>query len=119
MSIYDTVSKLIKKYGDSVTLTEDKETVQTNALIQPLLYKNKTYLGGESIPSGYLDSRHYLMIAPADITLKNGSEVFITCNGTNYTLKHTEVIRLGQRDLYIWAVLALYTPDAKDDYDEY
>lgn len=118
MSVYSSITAMIRRYGDDITISESGNTRSSKAIIQPLMYKNKMYLGGSALPSGYFDAGHFLMIASIDEVITDYSQTLITDNGVTYTIKRSEVVRADNTDLYIWAVLTPYSPEAEDDYEE-
>lgn len=117
MSIYKSITAMLHRYGDDVTISEGGTERSGKAIIQPLMYKNKMYLGGSVLPGGFFDGGHYLMIAPVDSVISDYGNTLITDCGVTYTIKRSEVVRADNRDLYIWAVLTPHSPEAEDDYD--
>ena len=63
------VAGLMERYGRAVRILSPEENaaaIDCRAFVQPLRYKNKMYLNGVYLPSGYDDGRHYLYLGPAD-----------------------------------------------------
>lgn len=116
MSVYNTVEKMILRYGDDIRITENSVCSRSKAIIQPLMYKNKMYLGGTALPAGFFDGGHYMMIAPASLEVKDYRHVVVESMGAKYTVKRVEMVKSDNRELYIWAVLTPYYPPAEDDY---
>lgn len=110
------ISKMLQKYGNTVTVKDTFGTFEAKAIIQPLMYKNKMYLGGSELPAGYYDAGHYLMIAPCEDFIRDYRSTVITCAGESYTIKRSERVSAGEDNLYIWAVLTTYSPPMEDDY---
>lgn len=116
MSIQKNISKMLQKYGSDVTVKDKLGSFEIKAIIQPLMYKNKMYLGGSELSAGYYDAGHYLMIASCSDFVRDYRSAVITCNSESYTIKRSERVHLGEDDLYIWAVLTTYSPPMEDDY---
>lgn len=117
MSIRSSIAGMLRHLGDSVSVEYNGAKHSGKAVIQPLMYKNKMYISGKNIPLGYLDQGHYLMIAPIEIGITDYRDTIIDDNGTRYMIKRAEVVRAGDCDLYIWAVLTLCDEGTEDDYD--
>ncbi len=118
MSLYKCIDKMIKRYGDDITVKDKLGSFEGKAIIQPLMYKNKMYLGGDTLSAGYFDAGHYLMIAPCDGLIRDYRSTLVTCRDTTYTIKRSERVSADNEDLYIWAVLTTYTAPLEDDYAE-
>lgn len=119
MSVYKSIEKMICRFGEDILVTENMVRNRSKAIIQPLMYKNKMYLGGTALPAGFFDGGHYLMIAPASLKVKDYRRAVVDAMGTKYTLKRVEIVKADNKELYIWAVLTPYYPNAEDDYDEF
>lgn len=86
--------------------------IKVKALLNPLLYKNKLYIGGGYMPDGFFDGGHYLYVGLPDVRLDNlpiGSVIF--CSGSKYVIKRGEQYFLGGSPIYTWAVLQLAERD--------
>lgn len=105
MSIYKSIASEIKAYGEKVKVISENGAFETKGIFQPLLYKNKLYLGGELTPDGFYDAGHYLLICPADVYIPTLGDVVFVVNREKYMLKRSQVVRSGGRDLYVWAVV--------------
>ncbi len=116
MSLALSVERLINKYGDTVTVADSRGEKTHKAIVQPLMYKNKMYLGGDIVPTGYLDKGHYLMTAPVGIFDGNYEEVVITHRNIKYIVKRAELITASDEELYTWAVLEMYGEEVSDEY---
>ncbi len=119
MSVYKTIEKMICRFGDDILITENAVCNRSKAIIQPLMYKNKMYLGGTALPAGFFDGGHYLMIAPASLKVKDYRRAVVEAMGAKYTLKRVEMVKADNKELYIWAVLTPYYPPTEDDYEEF
>lgn len=118
MKMQNSVSFMINRYGESISIKDGNSVKKAKAIIQPLMYKNKMYLNGTAIAAGDFDGGHYQMIAPAETSFGDYKNVRIETKNFTYILKRVEVIRAADTDLYIWAVLTPYYPQGEDDYGE-
>lgn len=109
--------QLLQRVGQTARvitkLQDGSHEREVKAIITPLRYKNKMYLEGIVDKIGYIDERHYLYIGPAVMNFKGMSlntEIH-TANG-NYVIKAAEPVLIGDRVLYVWAILqALHKGD--------
>lgn len=113
------VSALIKRFGEEVLLSQQEIQQKTYAVIQPLLYKNKMYLGGKITPFGIRDDGHYLMIADIADKITDWGKVIVSNHAGKFSVKRAEVVSCGKDDLYIWAVITPCKEAVADDYEEY
>lgn len=118
MSIYRSVSQELKRFGESVTVTTTAGKFSVKGILQPLLYKNKMYLGGEQLPEGYFDTGHYLFICPPEVKLPVLGTAFLESKGQKYVLKRSETVTVNGEALYIWAVLSPYKEPSEEDFYE-
>lgn len=111
--------KIIKKYGQSVELYDEDDTLidNTKCFIQPLRYKNKMYTQGTPTDIGYNYSGYYLLIAPPSFDADAlGESGYIYDGSKKYHIDRSEKIYFGSDVFYVWAVLR----EHKDgDYPEY
>lgn len=112
------VSKMLKRFGDSIEVSESGKVTGAFAVIQPLLYKNKMYLNGVNSSAGFYDGGHYLMIAPADLEISDYRSARIMHRGISYRIKRVEIISSAGEDLYIWAVITPCSKEVEDDYEK-
>lgn len=117
MSFAAKVSRIIEKYGTRVILREGDCETSSTAVIQPLMYKNKMYVGSDVAPLGFVDKGHYLMIAPCDFPVKDYSRLLIFDGNKGYTVKRSETVKLKDEELYIWAVLTVHETFREDEYE--
>lgn len=115
------VASLIKKYGREISVhTPDGwDSKSYAALIQPLRYKNKMYLEGTHTPIGTNRDGYYLYIGPPEnnITLLP-PDAYIRCGDTCYKIDRAEKVFIGEKVVYIWAVLRTSESDEADENDE-
>lgn len=100
--------KIIKKYGRSVTVCDNKNNViqKTKCIIQPLRYKNKMYTQGTPTEIGLAQSGYYLMIAPSTLQLNDIDEnCYIADSHMTFHLDRNEKVYFGDSVMYIWAIL--------------
>lgn len=118
MSVFGNIKEMLDRYGSDVTVTDKYGSFQGKAVIQPLMYKNKMYLGGEYIPAGFYGGGHYLMIAPCDDFIRDYRSTVIIQGEEKYTIKRSELVSVQNKGLYIWAVLTNCGESLEDDYAE-
>ena len=118
MSIYRSVFNELKKYGEKVTVTTENGSFDTTAVLMPLLYKNKLYLGGKQLPQGYFDSGNYLLICPSEVKLPVLGTAFFETKGKKFVLKRSETVVVSAEPVYVWAVLAPYVKPEEDIYED-
>ena len=119
MNIQSAIEQMLERFGESVVVNNNGKRTETYAVIQPLLYKNKMYINGVSLPAGYFDGGHYLMIASAGIKIEDYRNTSVEHRNYNLKIKRAEIISSGGCDLYIWAVLTPLAPLVEDDYAQY
>ncbi|MBQ5565232.1 MAG: hypothetical protein IIT42_00070 [Clostridia bacterium] len=100
--------KLIKRYGcDCEVLPVGSDiSISVKAFINPLLFRNKLYIGGSYVPDGYCDEGHYVYIGESRLDLSDmpiGTTV--RCGDTVYSIKHSEMYVVENQPIYNWAVL--------------
>ncbi len=111
------ISRILKKWGEKVSFTQNGETVTADAVIQPMNRRWKTYLIGERVPSGILNNNHYYMIASPELDLGQTNGSIISCADKNYCIRSCGDFKVKGKKLYVWAVLAAHTEPLEDDYD--
>ena len=119
MNTATTIGRMLERYGEKLTVYENGESRDTHGVIQPLMYKNKMYINGVSLPAGYFDGGHYILIASATPGITDYRNTTVYRQTRAYRIKRVEVITSGGADLYIWAVLTPAKPRVEDDYDSY
>lgn len=115
----EVVSRMLRRFGEKVTVKENARLTEVYAVIQPMLYKNKMYIDGKALPAGYFDGGHYLMIASADIGITDYRNTTVTSKNVSYRIKRAEVIYSGDTELFVWLVLTPSKTLVEDDYAEY
>lgn len=118
MSIYQSVLTELRRFGEKITVTTEAGSFVTKGILQPLLYKNKMYVGGKHIPDGYFDTGHYLLICTPDVDIPVLGTAFFEHNGKRFVLKRSETVRINSTALYSWAVVSPYREPAEEDFYE-
>lgn len=118
MSVYKSILTELKKYGESLTVTTEKGSRRVKGILQPLLYKNKMYLGGTQLPDGYFNGGYYLLICPPEACLPVLGSAIVENSGKKYILKRSETVTLKNESLYVWAVLTPYGMPLEEDFYE-
>ncbi len=104
----ESIERIIKKFGRSVYVTSDSYTSEIyKALVQPLRYKNKMYVGGTNSEMGLIEENYYLYLGPADKDFeKMGNSLFLhTADSKRYSVTKSEKVYSGENACYIWAVI--------------
>ena len=116
MSIKRSLLGELERFGETITVTTEQGQKTIKGILQPLLYKNKMYISGKQLPSGYFDMGHYLVICPPEIKLPVVGNAFFECGGKRYILKRSEVVKEKGRELYLWAVLCPYAEPSEEEF---
>lgn len=106
--ISDCVEASIKRYGQNVTIinAESNGQFSTKAFIQPLRYKDETYMGGKFKNIGQIKGSNYLYIGTRDIRLdKFPINTIIKSSEDQFVLKRAEKVYFNNKVFYIWAIL--------------
>ena len=101
---------MIKKYGRLCMLVppDSNKSVKVNAIINPLLYKNKMYLNNAYLADGYCDKGYYLYIGDPKVNLNDYPiGTLLRCSDSEYTVMRTEQYYIGNTAIYTWAILQL------------
>ena len=116
MSLIGAVSNSIAKFGGDVEVTQGGSTVKTRAIVEPIRYKNKIYIGGEQRSLGSLKRERYLYIGPPDVPLRANASVIESVGG-KYIVKRCETYFVQDRPVYVWAIMVPFGARREDDYD--
>lgn len=116
MGIMNSVSAMIDRYGNSVTVQNGGISLSTRAFIEPLRYKNKIYIGGRYHPLGEYNNEKYLYIGKPSVALSE-DETVIECAGERYIVKRAELYRVTDEPLYAWAIMARWRDRMEDEFD--
>ena len=107
------VSSLINKFGRRFTIIPgDDKQIFTKAFIQPLRYKDQTYMGGKCLDIGYLNGKNYLYIGDNNTRLDlYPFNTKIETDDESYVVKRAQAVYLGESILYIWAIIQIFVED--------
>ena len=111
------IDRILKNWGEKVSVIQNGETVTGNAVIQPMNRKWRTYLSGERVPLGILDNNYFYMIAAPEFNLGQTSGGTVECSDKKYYIRSCGDFKVKDKKLYVWAVLAARTEPLEDDYD--
>lgn len=113
--IIDCINNSIDNYGRNVIIIDpedSKNKVNTKAFIQPLRYKDKTYMGGKFKDIGQIKGAGYLYIGSRDVRLdKYPLNTIIQADEDKFVLKRAEKVHFKNDVYYIWAILQLYVEE--------
>ncbi|MBQ7385768.1 MAG: hypothetical protein IJW04_04580 [Ruminococcus sp.] len=118
MSIYKSITEELRRFGEDITVTTENGIRVVKGILEPLLYKNKLYLGGKQLPHGYFDSGNYLLICPPEAKLPVLGTAFVEAKGRKFILKRSEIVTARSEDFYVWAVLMPYSEPKEEDFYE-
>lgn len=114
--------KLFERYGKSAVYTvigQQRQITEFKAFVQPLRYKNKLYLRGKYTEIGKNKEDYYLYIGPPqiDVSAVDGIFTLLEIDGTGYLVYRTEKHSIGEKDIYIWAIIRPIVEDNETDDD--
>lgn len=117
MSVTKSISQLIDKYGSSITVTKNGDTIKTKGFVQPLRYMRNMYKDRQYSVSGFTDGRYYLYIGKPDFDFLRSDSVMLTFCGVEYVVHTSEFFAVSDKPIYMWAVMTVKKPSREDDYD--
>lgn len=93
-------------------MTKNGEEKEIFGFLQPLRYKNKMYLSGQTTELGYSTTRKYLLISSPSVKLKEQEHetVLITASGVKYCCDHSETVTFGDTECYCWSIVHKISP---------
>ena len=106
------ITSILKRYGRRCVIEpcNSDKTVSVKALLNPILFRTKRYLGNNYKPDGYSDNAHYLYLGEPKINLADFPlGTILRCCGEAYTIKYSALFFDGKNALYCWAVLEKYS----------
>lgn len=106
----------IAKYGGDVRVTKDGVSRRARAIVQPIRYKNKIYIGGEMRSLGSIKREKYLYIGTPETVLHENATVIESVGG-KYIVKRCETFYVQDSPVYVWAIMAPFGARREDDYD--
>lgn len=113
----DIAARVLNKYGSKVRVTQNGNTVEIKAFIQPLNYNQKNYYDSVRLPEGSFDNKHFIMLAPPSLVLAKSLDTTVESADGDYTVKSSGNFRASDKVMYVWAVLTARTGAMEDDYD--
>lgn len=109
----DAFEWMLRKYGQSAVYhTQGGETLPLKAFIQPIVYKNRQYLGDSITPVGQRDAGRYMYFGPGSVAMDEDG--WLESGGRAYKICRSERIRLGDGLHHTRAVLMLRGEDYGD-----
>ncbi len=118
MSFEKDVVNLINSYGSTISIErENEEGIKSRAFIQPLRYRSNVYKDRALTLGGFTDGRYYLYLGLPENEFRRSDDAIICSNGKKYTIHTSETFMLGDKVLYVWAVLKPYKEQRRDEYD--
>lgn len=115
MRLTGCIRRELARFGEEIQITDCNGKRKVRGILQPLLYKNKMYLGGKHVPTGLFDRGHYLLICPPEAQLPESGTVLFESKGGRYMLKRSEIVKHRSKPLYTWAVLCPYKENLKEE----
>lgn len=117
MSINKMVSDTIKRYGTSVSISENEKNVKSYAFVEPLRYRNKIFVGNRYRLLGFDRTEKYLYVGLPENILTEKSTVIETAE-RKYIVNRCEMYYVNDSPVYMWAILKACGDNLEDDYDE-
>ncbi len=111
------LSGMLRRYGNTVTITRGGRTEVTKAFVQPLRRRHRLYINDKVGVSGYFDNAYRLYIGDRYHHFDYGDGTVITCMGDEYTVVTSEEFFVRDEEVYVWAILSPKNSTKEDDYD--
>ncbi len=111
------IKSFMRKYGSSVKIIENDNTIKRKGFVHPLYNKSKYYYKIDLLTAGRFDDSHYLLITEPNSFSGKNCEAIVECNGNRYLSKSNGTYVVNDKEIYVWAVLTAYTEPLEDDYD--
>lgn len=107
------INDVINKFGSTVYLSHPGGwiSINYNAFIQPLRYKNKLYVTGDFTPIGRNTQDLYLYIGPKNHDITKSSDTYRIHDSfdNTYIIDRAEKIIFKDEVMYIWAIIRKVT----------
>ena len=113
----DYLSRMLRRYGNTVTINQGGRTEVTRAFVQPLRRRHRLYINDKVGVSGYFDNAYRLYIGDRNHHFVYGDGTVITCMGEAYTVVTSEEFFVCDEEVYVWAILSPKNRTKEDDYD--
>ena len=114
----DMLTRILSRYGNTVSITRGGRTEVTRAFVQPLRRRHRLYINDKVIPAGYFDNAYRLYIGDKHYRFSYGDGAVVTCKNIEYTVVTAEEFVVGDEVAYIWAILCPKKDLKEDDYDD-
>lgn len=109
----DIFEMILQKYGQSATYySGDAGPLDLKAFIQPIIYKNRQYLGDSYTPVGQQDAGRYMYFGSGSAPLSEDGRSFLESGGLRYDICRSELIFFGDGVHHVRAILKLRGEDA-------
>ncbi|MBR1483341.1 MAG: hypothetical protein IJ598_10290 [Ruminococcus sp.] len=117
MSLMGAVSHSISRFGGDVKVTSGGAVQNTRAIVEPIRYKNRIYIGGQQRSLGTLRREKFLYIGKPEVSLRENASVIESAGG-KYIVKRCETYFVQDRAVYVWAILVPFGARREDEYDD-
>lgn len=114
----DELKDILRRYGNTVTVTRGGRTETVYAFVQPLRRRHRLYINDKVIPAGYFDNAYRLYIGDRHHHFSYGDGAVLTCGGEDYAVVTAEEFVVGDRVAYVWAILRPKKAQKENDYDD-
>ena len=115
MSLISAVAGSIARLGGEVAITDDSRR-SARAIVEPLRYRNRIYIGGEMHHLGQVSREKYLYVGKTTHRLIPNESV-IKAQGKQYIVKRCETYFVKDAPIYEWAILVPCGDRLEDSYD--
>lgn len=106
MNFKKSVEMFFDKVGSKVAVNIDSVKYDITAVIEPMRYKNKMYIGLNPNELGLIDNECYLYLGPAKPDFAGREQgVIVTFGDRSYNVLRADRISYANETVYIWAVL--------------
>lgn len=112
------VNNIINKYGATVKIISKENSVFTKGIISPMYANNLSAVFQKRVELGIIDNTKKKILLPCDIVLKSTGGEIIETNGESFIVNSSGRYYLGDKVLYVWAVLSACTASVEDEYEQ-
>ena len=107
LNIEKSVERILKLAGEEYTVVCEGVESKVRAIIQPMRYKNKLYIEMPRGELGIKDTECFLYLGSPSVNFSGKEfDTIIVSNDRSYNVSRAEQIKMGDRTVYIWAVLS-------------
>lgn len=117
MKVHTAFDRILRRYGNTVTIRRNGRTEAAKAFVQPLRRRHRLYINDKAVPAGYFDNAYKLYIGDCRHRFTYGDNTVISCMGEEYTVVTGEEFAVGDDEVYFWAILSPKKELKEDDYD--